>query len=301
MKEQKKCKKCGLLIDEDSMYCPYCGYQNEEKGSDLDNKKNNLQQNKSNENNNKNNSFFKLLRFEQSIFPLPTNKYLLLFLTGFIGLNLISVILSFIIVGLNPYLAQFTNKGTALLNFAVYLMIIGIMILLLNKDFLPSLAKFKKGRTYLYGFSYGFMLIVLSSLISTLLNLIFSNNSVNNNEAAIDSVTTLYPVLSILIFGIVGPVVEEYAYRVGLFSLLLKKLKPVFVYLIVAIIFGLLHFDFNAFLNVDSLVIELINLPTYIFSGLLLCYFYHKEGFAVSTLAHITNNLFSLIITLLLL
>ena len=37
MKEKVKCKKCGLLIDDDMQYCPYCGYiqdQNENQNED---------------------------------------------------------------------------------------------------------------------------------------------------------------------------------------------------------------------------------------------------------------------------
>ena len=120
------------------------------------------------------------------------------------------------------------------------------------------------------------------------MNLIHPSGS-NNNEEGITSITTLFPVLSLLIFGIIGPFVEEITYRVGLFNLL-RKWNRVLAYLGTALIFGLIHFDFKA----TDIVTEFINLPSYVVSGLLLCYFYEYAGFEASFLAHVTNNVFAI-------
>ena len=132
------------------------------------------------------------------------------------------------------------------------------------------------------------------------MSLLTSNTSVNTNETGINTITTAFPILSLIVFGILGPLCEEVTYRVGLFSSISQKLKPLWAYLITILIFGLIHFDFTALFsgNVDALIIELSNLPTYLVSGLLLCYFYTKEGFGVSSIAHIFNNLLSLLLTL---
>ena len=136
--------------------------------------------------------------------------------------------------------------------------------------------------------------MIVSSAVTSFMNL-FQQAGVNANEASIDSTTSLYPFLSIVIFGIVGPICEEFTYRVGLFTFI-KKYNRVAAYLITALVFGLLHFTFN----IDTIVTELINLPSYIVSGLLLCYFYDYKGFGASTIAHITNNLFALLMQLIL-
>ena len=82
---------------------------------------------------------------------------------------------------------------------------------------------------------------------------------VNDNENAIDSITNAYPLLSLLVFGIMGPVVEEFTYRVGLFSFIRRFNRPA-AYIITIAIFALIHFNFQS----TNIVNELINLPSYI-------------------------------------
>ena len=291
MAEKRKCEKCGLLIDDDMEYCPYCGYKQENITLEDKNKSN-----KDNENNKKES----LLHFPSRVIYLPRFKNIYLFLVGFLGLQILSLFLSLILISLNQYLGYFSSEGTALLNFSTYLVVFGILILIIGKDFNLIFPDFKKGRTYLYGITYGLMLIVISSLVSNIFHLIFSVNSSNNNQQQVESVVTLFPLASTIIFGIVGPICEEFTYRLGLFTPLVKRLKPVFAYIIVALIFGFLHFDFSVILSNDSSLIinELVNIPSYVVSGLLLTYFYHKEGIVASSFAHITNNLFSIIVTL---
>jgi len=60
------------------------------------------------------------------------------------------------------------------------------------------------------------------------------------------------------------------------------------------LIFGLIHMSFKP----ETIVNELVNLPSYILAGSILTYAYEKEGFAVSTYAHITNNLISFLLTI---
>jgi membrane protease YdiL (CAAX protease family) len=60
------------------------------------------------------------------------------------------------------------------------------------------------------------------------------------------------------------------------------------------LVFGLIHMSFNP----DTIINELINLPSYILAGTILTIAYEKEGFAVSTYAHITNNLISFLLTI---
>lgn len=289
MAEKRKCEKCGLLIDDDMEYCPYCGCK-QEKIIVEDKETTKVEKKES------------LLHFPSRVINLPNFKNITLFLVGFIGLQLISLFLSLILVSINPYLGFFSNEGTALLNFSTYLIVFGILILIIGKEFSQIFPDFKKGRTYLYGITYGLMLIVISSIVSNIFHLIFSIDSSNNNQQQIESVTTLFPIASTLIFGIVGPICEEFTYRLGLFSPLVKRLKPVFAYIIVALIFGFLHFDFTVLIlgDTSSIINELVNIPSYVVSGLLLTYFYHKEGIVASSFAHITNNLFSIIVTLLL-
>jgi membrane protease YdiL (CAAX protease family) len=95
--------------------------------------------------------------------------------------------------------------------------------------------------------------------------------------------------------------VEELTYRVGLFNAISSR-NRIAAYVVSALVFGFLHF--NIPLNADGaidqakLIEEFINIPSYIVSGLVFGYIYEKEGFAGSSVAHITNNLISYILSI---
>ena len=52
---------------------------------------------------------------------------------------------------------------------------------------------------------------------------------------------TLLLVLGVILFGIIGPIVEEFGYRVGLFNFL-NRTNKIIAYCACGLIFGLIHF-----------------------------------------------------------
>ena len=305
MSEKIKCEKCGLFIERDMPYCPYCGYENhsysetietplEEEEKDLEVSKEEQVTEEKEESSVKN-------FFNSSLFKFPSRELnvkqpikLTLFLLGFIGLNVIATIFTYIAIT-NPYFASIPAYSAAV-NFACYLVLFGIMVMILNISTIDVLKDYKKIDTWAQGLKYGFILIIASILLNTFLQTVTGISSSNANENSVNSIVTLYPVLSVLIFGIVGPICEEFTYRVGFFSFI-RKYSRVAAYVISAIFFGLIHFDFTSF-GTDAIYVELINLPTYILAGVILCYAYEKKGLGVSIFAHCTNNLISVLITI---
>ncbi len=288
MKEKIKCKKCGLLIDEDSITCPYCGYpvdKKNESSSEAKTQESNVIEPKSNKV-----RFFDFPTREINITPY---KSIALFLIGSIGFQMFAQLLS-MIFGLFPNLHFIHNiQGSAALNFSMYFLMFGVLALIMNSDVIKFIGDFKKGSTWLNGVMNGFFLIVVSSAIGLIFKS-FGNVGVNNNEATIDSMTDIFPFLSVIVLGILGPICEELTYRAGLFNFI-KKYNRIWAYLGTAIVFGLIHFDFTCFAK-GTYVSELLNLPSYIVSGLLLSYFYEHNGLAASITAHATNNLFATLI-----
>ena len=62
-----------------------------------------------------------------------------------------------------------------------------------------------------------------------------------------------------------------------------------FAYLVASVIFGLIHFDFEA--TGSELINELWNIPSYIISGVILCRAYEKHNcISTSIIAHAINN-----------
>jgi membrane protease YdiL (CAAX protease family) len=103
-----------------------------------------------------------------------------------------------------------------------------------------------------------------------------------------------FPLISFINFVLLGPIVEELTYRLGLFSFLKQRNRWV-AYIVTVGLFAIIHFNFNQ----DNIINELLNLPFYATAGLYFCWLYEKQGFAVATIAHITNNLISFVSILL--
>lgn len=288
MKEKIKCKKCGLLIDEDLKTCPYCGHcQIEDETQKVVVETPVIEEEKKE----KTPKFFDFPTREVAITPL---KSIILFLVGFVGLKMLGSLAS-LIFSVLPNLGFINSiNGSATINFVLYFFLFGILLIVINSDVTKFIGDFKKGKTYLNGITFGFFMIVVSSTIGLIFRLLDPNVGINSNEAGVDLITKSFPFLSFIIFGLIGPICEEFTYRAGLFNAL-KKINRYVAYFGTAFIFGLIHFNFGSFID-GTYVTELINLPTYITSGLLLCYFYEYGGLGASIVAHATNNVFAVLL-----
>ncbi|MBR3675120.1 MAG: CPBP family intramembrane metalloprotease, partial [Bacilli bacterium] len=111
----------------------------------------------------------------------------------------------------------------------------------------------------------------------------------NENQDAINNIAKINVPLSILFLGFLGPICEELTYRVGLFNFT-RRVNRIMGYVISAAIFGLIHIHDYGSLN------EWLSYPSYLFAGLAFAFAYEKWGFGASTLAHVTNNVLSLLI-----
>lgn len=195
--------------------------------------------------------------------------------------------------------------AATLQNFTIYLLVfvsLGLILWAL-KVLNQIVTSYTKVRTYIYGLFYGFVVILASITVSALTNLIFGPTESNLNQVTIEKLVLGYPIISFVWIVLLGPVVEEVIYRVGLFGSL-RKLNRYLAYGLSALIFAFIHFnipltDQNT-IDQALLIREFINLPGYFISGLLFGYIYDKAGFGVSSVAHITNNLVSFLVTLVL-
>ena len=289
MKEKVKCKKCGLLIDSDLDTCPYCGFPQDK---DLVNESS-IESKDQNENSEEPKRKIRFFDFPSQTLSISFLKSIILFFVGLIVLNLLATLFQVISATTNNLYFLNNIQYSAAINFSVYAILLGIFVILLNKDIINYLKQFKNKMRWLEGLGFGFFLMIVSSAVTIIFRLFDQSTGSNANEQGVDAITTSYPILSLLIFGIVGPICEELTYRAGLFTAI-KKYNRIFAYIGTAVIFGLIHFDFSSF-GTPSLVSELINIPSYIVSGLLLCYFYDYKGIGASTIAHITNNFIAIL------
>lgn len=292
MKEKINCPTCKLIIDKDCKFCPYCGENlsalQEQNIQKLDTQS--LEKDpsaiKSEPKVETRSGFFD---YEPQIAKLPLIYSFILLLVGIAGVTGLGTIFQLLAKSGNFFYQNSVNFSASV-NFAAYFVLFGIIVAIIAPQFTKILDSIKTKKGRLFGLFFGFALLLITSAVSSVFNLI-PHAGVNDNESSIQAISSSYPVLSIIVFGFLGPICEEFTYRVGLFSLI-RKWKRAPAYIITCLVFGLIHFNFGS----SDIVNELINIPSYIVAGLLLCYFYEYKGLSASIIAHVINNLFAIIL-----
>ncbi len=220
---------------------------------------------------------------EEAPHEIPLWKRIVLFAIGLFGVQVFGLLISLATIFLPK------ETANAVTNFVTYGLLFLALVGIVLVDIPRLLYHFKTWWKYALGIVIGLFVIGFDIFYTNIVNL-FYNFGINDNESGIRSIVEIYPLSSILIFGIVGPVCEELTYRVGLFGSIAKKNK-VIAYIVTIIVFGFIHFNFTS----KNIVDEFVCLPMYLASGFLLTFAYDKLGFAASSMAHITNNMFSVV------
>ncbi len=225
-------------------------------------------------------------------------KQILFFTIGLFGLTVISLLIQIIVqlaarrTIVSDYNYQtFMGSSTfdMIVNGSTYLIIAVIFLILMKDDTNEFFKSFKDWKPYVaaaIGFSAILTFNLFYNLILNATGVVISDNA---NESSLNSIVSDFPFLSLLIFALIGPIVEEFTYRVGLFSLL-KRVHISLAYVVTIIVFTFIHFDFQS----NNMVNELLNIPFYMFAAATFCFLYHRFGLASSISAHVTNNLLSI-------
>ena len=214
----------------------------------------------------------------------PLWKRAVLLAIGFVGLNIIAVFVTLLTMGMT-----YKDDRSAAVNLISYSILFLAMMGLVFLD-IPKFRKMFRGwEQYVVGVLLGVMVIFLDSFYLQFVNLFYPINT-GGNETAVRGVIDLYPVASIFILGMIGPLCEELAYRVGLFGLL-RKVNIVLAYIGTGVIFGFLHFDYTS----ANIAQEFILLPSYIIPGIIFSIGYDLFGLPCSFISHSINNLWAII------
>lgn len=261
----------------------------------------------------------------------PLWKKLVLFVVGFLGLQVIATIVQLIMMTTPLFdrtKMNFTILGSTLINFITYVLTCGLLVLIcfLGKD---GTAKkiykpFKNSQTYGWGF-IGFCLVLAINIFFSMVYNLLPEFEQNANQNGINEMLNAYPFLVFIMTAIMAPIVEEITYRAGLCDLIGKKNRWLGIVLS-AVLFGFIHFDFSSIIsaiapskgyydslgqfveftteelaklkevNLHALFVELENLPIYILSGMALAYVYCKTGnLSTSMVAHFLVNFYSFV------
>ena len=256
------CPKCGHSYDPTNKHCPKCSEVNP---NPMAHKK------------------------YRGLVWLPRWQEITFFLLGWLGLSLIAILVQLAF----SYLNTDENKVLfmSITQFVTYgILFLGMAILVIQNHW-KIFVSFKKIEPYVIGIGIGAIIILLSGLYSRIVSSFYTFD-VNENESLIRQITISYPVFSFIIFVFVGPICEELTYRLGLFSIS-ARLGKWAAYLITISFFALIHFDFLA-RSTEGYIVELLNLPSYLIAGALLCFAYDYFGLAASVTAHVVNNMIAI-------
>lgn len=237
----------------------------------------------------------------QNVQNLPITdkkKQLFLFFIGWLGLVIAAFIAALLISGiagliLSPSaldLFLISEGYFTAINFLTYALIFSLMVYLLW-PWLKSTIQLRelKGAWWL-GIPFTFAILFSNILMISIYDVFGIVLESNQNQEAIISLVEATPFLSFITFVFLGPIVEEWTYRLGLFQYLKQKSRWL-AYGITLLLFGLIHFDFSA----PNLTNELLNLPLYSVAGAWFCFLYDRYGLKVAMTAHIFNNFLSVI------
>ena len=228
---------------------------------------------------------------------IPAVKQLIVFLVGWVGFQIFAATLQvFLGVGASLYgndVEEFlsTLQASMIVNSAAYIGLLIAIVAIVNFDINKLFSSFKNWQSYVAGLVCLAAIFLFDFAWGTILELLPIGTSDNINEASLQTIQDAYPFACLIVFGIIGPICEEFTYRVGLFSLFERKNKAI-AYVVTIIVFAFIHFNFS--ITPSVLLNEVLNLPFYMFAAFAFCFTYEKFGLAGSLTAHIINNVISL-------
>ena len=228
--------------------------------------------------------------------PFPLRKQILFLSLGWLGFQVVATMIQIFVGTVYGYVYHVTlvealrkNSVSIIVNSTAYIALLTTLLLIAYTDILKLLKSFKQWQSYVAGVVCFVAIIAFNIVYGNIVNLLKTPVSDNQNQQALETMDAVYPVISMVIFGFIGPICEELTYRVGLFSLLKRK-NRFLAYLLTIVIFAFIHFNYSS----TQLVNELLNLPYYMFAAFAFSFTYERFGFAGSLTAHIINNVFSL-------
>ncbi len=214
--------------------------------------------------------------------------------------------------------SEITNFSSAYGNFFIYLISLIVVVLLMHPSIKKDLIQTRKmgvGTVLKYCLIGYFIFMACSFIGNILITIIGSILNISaesgNEQGIIDIMTSGTGNLIIMSVAtvVLAPFLEETIFRKGLFNLLSKKLKPIWVIIISGLIFGSIHI-------IDPVILEIMNLAkggsvksliyefSYIFVyGIMgiafgLVYQLSHRNMVVTVILHMINNFISVLFTI---
>ena len=229
---------------------------------------------------------FLLQKDDDTTYQIPLWKRIALFLISLFSLFVFPFIAVYFVLGVPE-----PTRADAL-NFICYAFMVAAMFSIIVVDIPKYIPKLVNYKNYIIGFLCGALIIFFDIVYINLVSL-HPMYATGGNETDVRASIVAFPALSIIFLGILGPICEELAHRAGVYKSL-SKVNKLLAYFVSALIFAFLHFRWNN----PNMIAEWLNFPSYFVCGIILAYAYEHGSIVGSCTAHITNNLFSIIMSL---
>lgn len=205
----------------------------------------------------------------------------------FCGSLIVTAIMHFLMVKLSLPFDELAM--TAILNLVLNItnVTIGFLIFkdsLINqwKDFLQELKQNLK-----YGFLIGPALLYGMNIIGSLITMIFISKNTSDNQALLESLLNVYPIIMLLVSCVLAPIFEEIMFRGMVFGWL-YEINPRLAHIVSGFIFGFIHIMGSI---TEGNIQEWFMIFSYMLMGIVLSYLYEKRNnIYVPIIAHATFN-----------
>jgi len=240
-------------------------------------------------------------------YPLPTIGCVTMFLTGWIGMQIIAYIYQLIA---QCFITKESNliQVSFYINFLTYITIAIALVLELfffdRANFKSRLKDFTHGSSYLSAISFvGIYLVcnmiytyVFEALIIKITGITISSSE---NQSALNAMFASNKFGLSFMTIILAPIVEELTYRLGLFESI-RRYNKTLALIISSFVFALIHMDILGLImnfTQAEFINELLNFPAYLIGALVLTEAYNKHlSIVESMLTHAFINLLSIIV-----
>lgn len=210
------------------------------------------------------------------------------------GSIIVSAFLKFFLQLLSIQFSQLEMSGY--LNFCFDLLFIVVAYFILNKEIKEQWQEFKNKNLMdiLNRVVWAIPLLYLANIVGNFMTMIFTGSlSTSENQQIIETLIQELPFLMIVSTTILAPVLEEFIFRLLLFTGFYKYGRWI-AYLVSAGLFGLLHVYQPLLQGQWS---EILLIFPYLFMGGVLCYIYEKsDNIYIPILSHALINTISVIL-----
>ena len=196
--------------------------------------------------------------------------------------------------------AKYSSIPTALISCLISFITLVVFVFIIKFDNFKRICKrIIDLKAVKYGAIAVFAIVFVSIVYNFFaINLLDWNENGNANQQGVELMIKNSPIFGFVLVVLLAPLSEELTYRYCLFGGLRKKSKWV-AYLVSGFVFMAMHgissLGAAGGFNIQFLK-ELVFLPPYLFSGLVLCYIYDKtDNIGSSFICHLLNNLISFI------